>query len=1133
MKKYTFLAIMLCLFGQQLPAQWALDFNGGEDYVLLNGTDFPPPWTMEVKINKNETDNYQHLLTSTDGNSGIRNEQWWGTKIGFTQSGVADYYFNYVLPIGEWVHLAMVNNGTATQLYVNGNSVGTVSASINFPMKWISKPNADASMKAKIDELRIWNTNLSQTVIQQYMDQTVDPSHPNYASLLHYYMFEEGSGNICHDSKGSLDGTIYGATWYTETDHDIGIIKLVAPERNPDNYSSSEELIIRLKNYGLMPVSEDFTVSYTLDGGDPVTVTIYAGTDTIPSNETFEVSFPPVNMNASGTYHFVFTVDFSQDENPANDTLVEDLVSNSHLLGDVTDFTIIDGNNFEFTCSSDKVRVIFYEDDMFRIWLGVNGVFTNPAGNLIVESYEFPQINVDWEDQDDRYRLETEEVILLAYKSPLRFELWEKGYEALVWQEATPLDYGTRTFQYLVSGEDEYYYGGGMQNGYFSHKGKKIKISKEISNWDDGAVPNPVPFFMSTSGFGAFRNTFSKGEYDFRSPSGFSHDEQRFDCFYFYGPSLKEVLDGYTELTGRPILPPRWGLSLGDADCYNDNGQTTPDVIETIADRYREEDLPGGWILPNDGYGCGYVKLDSVVEELGYRGFRTGLWTESGLGQLPWEVGTAGIRAYKLDVAWVGSGYQSALNACKQAYEGIEDNCDGRGFVWSVCGWAGTQRYSVVWSGDQSGSWEYIRFHIPTIMGAGLSGYNLASSDLDGIFGGSQQTYIRDLQWKTFIPVFYAMSGWASKNRQPWVYNTGTTDINRKYLKLKMRLTPYMYTYCNEAYETGVPAVRAMVLEFPEDSVVKDATTRYQFMSGEWMLVAPVYTASTTRDSIYFPEGRWFDYWDGTMYTGPMFLSGYDAPIDKLPVFAKGGAIIPMYPEMLYDGEKPLDTLTLDIYADGYSSFELYEDDGLTREHRAGSFSKQLIECDAPDYIEPGVITITLHPAEGDFEGKLAERAYWCEVHCPFYPNHGISLDDEPLTDYPSLEDLNNAESGYFYDYQAEGGLVYIKMASLTTNEQHVVVIDFEMGTGENKPQDGILIYPNPTKKMIYIESGEKSEMTVQISDTSGRVVYRESFRNSSKMPIAIDMEGSPAGQYMVIVESTKNRGVKKIFLLK
>ncbi len=164
-----------------------------------------------------------------------------------------------------------------------------------------------------------------------------------------------------------------------------------------------------------------------------------------------------------------------------------------------------------------------------------------------------------------------------------------------------------------------------------------------------------------------------------------------------------------------------------DSKNYKGTGTTgtTPDVIHLVADKYVANNIPRGWILPNDGYGCGYTKLDSTIRELHKRGFYTGLWTESGVDKMAKEVGQSGSRVCKLDVAWVGPGYKFALDACKSAYNGIENNSDSRGFVWSVMGWAGTQKYSTVWTGDQSGNWEYIRFHIPTVIGAGLSGTKL------------------------------------------------------------------------------------------------------------------------------------------------------------------------------------------------------------------------------------------------------------------------------------------------------------------------------------------------------------------------------------------------------------------------
>jgi alpha-glucosidase (family GH31 glycosyl hydrolase) len=1127
--------ILVFVFSSLLgKSQYSLDFNGEGDYVALNGTDIAPPWTLEVMVNKNETDNYQHLITGTDGNSGIRLEQWWGTQVGFTHSGVMDWYFNYTCPIGQWIPLAITNTGTVTKLYVNGTLNSSVNASINFPMKWISKNTSDASLKSKVDELRIWNIVLSDNIILQYAGQPVEPTHPNYANLLHYYKFDEGSGNICYDSKGTLNGTIYGAVYYFPTNHDAGVLKLVAPENSPDNYSFEEPLIVRVKNYGAQNITEDFNISYTLEGNLQEIKTIPAGTTPLQSNQTIDVEFTPVNMNTSGSYHFKFFTSLSNDENLQNDTLTKTLVSVSNVIGNITAFTV-DTCTALITCGSAKVRVIFYKEDLFRIWLAPNGNFSNPAGNNIVVSYDFPLISVNWSDEGTYYKIFTSELVLRAYKNPLKFALYQSDNITEIWTESYGLDYGTRTFQYLETDEEEYFYGGGMQNGYFSHKGTKIKISKETENWDNGAVPNPVPFYMSTKGYGAFRNTFAPGSYDFRENNytQTAHQENRFDCFYFYGPSLKEILNGYTELTGRPSLIPRWGLELGDADCYNLNGQTTMDVVELVADPYRENDLPGGWILPNDGYGCGYTDLPDVVSELHERGFWTGLWTEDGVSQIAWEVGTAGTRACKLDVAWVGSGYLIALNACKAAYEGIESNCNDRAFVWSVCGWAGTQRYSTVWSGDQSGNFEYIRFHIPTFIGSGLSGYNYASSDVDGIFGGNSVSYARDLQWKTFIPVTYCMSGWATNDKHPWNYGTAITDINRNYLKLKMRLTPYLYTYCNEAYETGTPVVRAMLLEYPDDPNCQDKTTQYQFMSGEWFLVAPVYKPAMERDSIYFPAGKWIDYWNGTVYEGPLTLNDYPADLSKCPVFVKAGAIIPMYPEMLYDNQYPKDPVTFDIYPNVYSESELYEDDGISREHRSGAFSKTLITVEGPEYGGKEDITITVGESVGSYAGKPYSRAYIFQVHVDWEPDDVIVNDTLYLTEYLTFEDWEQAAEGWFFDNSGLKDIIYAKTLPLSLNGPFTVLFTSITSAKKLPNENFIRIFPNPSTGIVQISAGDDSILQVSVFDINGRTVTEQVTVQVRTKYADVDLSSMPNGFYFIEVKTAEGTISRKISLLK
>jgi alpha-glucosidase len=176
--------------------------------------------------------------------------------------------------------------------------------------------------------------------------------------------------------------------------------------------------------------------------------------------------------------------------------------------------------------------------------------------------------------------------------------MYDAANKQSIWEEIKPLEFGQKTVQTLQSFPDEYFYGCGMQNGYFSHKNTTMLIEKG-GGWDDGGRPSPAPFYMSTAGYGVLRNTFDAGVYSFRDTVSLSHNENRFDAFYFYGPSLKNILNAYTDISGKPFLMSRWALSLGDANCYNKEDrnkklQTTPAVINTVADKYIENNMPRG-----------------------------------------------------------------------------------------------------------------------------------------------------------------------------------------------------------------------------------------------------------------------------------------------------------------------------------------------------------------------------------------------------------------------------------------------------------------------------------------------------------------------------------------------------------
>jgi len=818
--------------------------------------------------------------------------------------------------------------------------------------------------------------------------------------------------------------------------NDVAAVRLLSHNETSNHFTDHDIITLRIKNAGSKPVTKNFEVLGTIDGTKTIKKVVDVSSQGWEPGADKDISFPAENLAGKPSHSFKFVINYPGDENKSNDSLSIKANAETFALGNLTAYKQT-GNTFDLASGISKLKLIFYRDDIFRLWLAPDGDFTEPAHGDIVVGDPQKNTKVSSVDKGSYYAVSTGKFVVRVYKQPLRFAMYDATNSKVLWQELKPITSGAKTVQTLTSQPDEYFYGCGMQNGYFSHKGKDIMIEKG-GGWNDGGRANPAPFYMSTAGYGVLRNTFDAGLYSFKDTLKLSHDENRFDAFYFYGPSLKAILNDYTDISGKPFLMPRWALSLGDANCYNKPArdkkpQTTPDVIWKVADEYVKHDMPRGWILPNDGYGCGYVKLDSVVSELHKRGFYTGLWTENGVTKIATEVGQYGTRVCKLDVAWVGPGYKYALDGCKAAYNGIEQNSNARGYVWSVMGWAGTQRYSTVWSGDQSGSWEYIRFHIPTFIGSGLSAQNAASSDIDGIFGGSDSTYVRDMQWKCFIPALMVMSGWAKHDKQPWIYGEPYTSINRKYLRLKMRMTPYMYTLCYDAYKTGVPATRGLVLEYPNDPVTKGTLTQYEFLAGPSLLVAPVYKKETVRDSIYLPEGKWHDYWSGETHEGKQWLRKYDAPLEKLPLFVRDGAIIPMYPEMNYDGEKAADTLTLDIYPSGHSTFDMYEDDGLTREHRNGAFATTEIEV-----TQTSKTIVRIHPAVGNYKGKYLQRAYLLQIHTTKAPAT-VTLNGKQLRKVNSKDALD--ANSFYFDANDKRGVLLVSTSMLSTTQMQQISI--------------------------------------------------------------------------------------------
>ena len=495
------------------------------------------------------------------------------------------------------------------------------------------------------------------------------------------------------------------------------------------------------------------------------------------------------------------------------------------------------------------------------------------------------------------------------------------------------------------------------------------------------------------------------------------------------------------------MMPPVYALEYGDADCYNRENPTysgtrdpaklrTPQALD-IARGFVEHDMPGGWMLVNDGYGCEYQELPETVAAIeAETGLKTGLWTQRSLTEQEYEVGEAGIRLRKLDVAWVGSGYRLALTGCEAAHGGIEQYSEARGTSLMVEGWAGSQRCGMQWTGDHSGNLDAVRWQVSALTGAGNSGLAFTTGDVDGIFGGSAESYVRDLQWKAFAPALYSMSGWAQTDKRPWLYGDEATEINREYLQLRQRLMPYIYSLAADSHRTGVPMMRAIALEYPGDPGAYSVEANNEFLLGDDYLVAPVFTQTTVRNGIYLPEGdQWVDYWTGRIHEGGQVLNGHSAPLDQLPIFVRAGALVPQGVAARNASLVPADSpITLSVYPQGDSEFELYEDDQVTRAYADGESSTPGVRGRRAEGRQEGHgARSSSASARATTTARRESRPYRIEAHTGSEPKT-VKLGSRTLQHVDDVAALD-AGPGWTYLADQAGGVVVIATGRSTSDD--------------------------------------------------------------------------------------------------
>ncbi len=341
-----------------------------------------------------------------------------------------------------------------------------------------------------------------------------------------------------------------------------------------------------------------------------------------------------------------------------------------------------------------------------------------------------------------------------------------------------------------------------------------------------------------------------------------------------------------------------------------------------------------------------------------------------------------------------------------------------RPFVLTRDTYAGGQRYAAVWTGDNSATWEHLRISVTELMNMGLSGLSFAGADIGGYAGGpSPDLYTRWLEAGVFYPLCRTHTEFGSPEQDPWSYGVRREKINRDSIDLRYRLLPYLYNAFYQSSKTGLPVMRALLLDYPDDP--KAVGQDEEFLFGDDLLVAPVVKDGERTRDVYLPKGKWFDFWSDRAYAGPRSVRVH-APLGRIPVFARGGAIIPTQQVVQYTGQAPIDPLTFEIYPDGNSTRDYYEDDGDSFKYERGDY---LLRRIAAGESEAGV-TIRISPREGTYSPPA--RSLVLKVHAQFAPPDRVRAEGQPVKAETSFDLLKNAEGGWYYNPQT--ATVWVKL---------------------------------------------------------------------------------------------------------
>jgi len=514
-----------------------------------------------------------------------------------------------------------------------------------------------------------------------------------------------------------------------------------------------------------------------------------------------------------------------------------------------------------------------------------------------------------------------------------------------------------------------------------------------------GRVPIPWIISTSGWGiffhqpYGTFDFTGEQGRFQTANPGA------ALDFFLVASPDPATIMAEYARITGFAEMPPLWSLGYQQSHRTLASREEVLFEAKTFREKKLPCDAliylgtgfcPSGWNTENGSFSWNsqvFSNPKEMLDELHRDHFhavvhavilsdrlRGTVHDSCDLTRFDEESASCYWDAHRKDFAmgidgwWPDEGdpldIPSRLARNRMYWEGPRmDRPNERPYALHRNGYAGMQRYaSFLWSGDVYSTWETLKTHVPIALNTALSGIPYWGTDIGGFVPTSEFTaelYLRWFQFGAFCPLFRC-HGRTWKLRLPWGWNTGdpgpveirnydgaaipdssqlrdtrVEPICRKYLELRYRMLPYLYSAVRECAMTGMPIMRALWLHFPDD--LKAVACSDQYLWGKSVLVAPVVEKGATTRRVYLPRGAWYDFWTRERHEGGREIS---RPVDleTIPLYVREGSIVPMGPVKQYTGEKVNEPLSVWIYPGADGSFLLYEDDGTSFDHRKGEW---------------------------------------------------------------------------------------------------------------------------------------------------------------------------------------------------